>query len=178
MQIRGQFWSTVICVSPQYWKCRVWIARALAWCQLSNVSWCYYNCCIGTRWWDPLGFGLWADPGPDFPQSFLALPSAMFQGGGEGCVHSCRLHFKGLCTMWFLPGFGQHGHWWAGVGKSRGYFSSSLCASSHCSGNNSLSSVSPAPTGWALQASSFPQMSWPLDSGKTTCNFGLSSLGG
>lgn len=108
-----------------------WIARALGWCQLNK-------CQISTWWWDPLWFGLWANPTPSFSQSFLALPSLCSVPGRWGWgTDLCRLHFEGLCPIWFLAGFGQRGHWWEGVEKSRGNFSSFLCTPSHWSTNSS-----------------------------------------
>lgn len=46
----------------------------------------------------------WSPP----PQSFLALPSLCSVSGRWGWgADPDRLHFKGLCTTWFLAGFGQ-----------------------------------------------------------------------
>lgn len=138
---------------------------------LSNVSWCGYKCHIATWWWHPLWIGLWANPELGFPRSFLAPSSLSFRKAE--LRHWPWL--KDLCTIWFLGRFGQREHWQAGVGKSGGYFFSSPWASSHCPGNNSLFSVSPAPTG--LGTPGFQLSPDKLDSGNATCCFYLFRLG-
>lgn len=87
-----------------------------------------------------------------FPSVIPCTSFCSVLGRGGWDADHCRLHFKDFCIIRFLAMFGQCKYWWAGVGKSGGYFSSSLCTSGHYSGN-SLSCVSPVPSAQVLQDS-------------------------
>lgn len=96
-----------------------------------------------------------------FP-SVIARPSFCSVLGRWGWdAHHCRLHFEDLCIIRFLAVFGQCKHWWAGVGKSGGYFSSSLCTSKSLFWQVSLLCVSCSLSTGAPGFQSFPSWAGP-----------------